>query len=150
MPGTARRLRITCGVADSPIRNATSVVPAISALAASSPPISCSCVGGPSISLILSSFNASTRVPLPSGPTAIRLPLSCDSISMGSSLRQYAMIGCANTLPSDTRPVVSMPSDSPPCTKPTSTMDLPVGELLQVVERAFRRQHLHLHAVALR
>ena len=49
---------------------------------------SSSTVGGPSISLAFSSFSASTRVPLPSGPIARRLPLSCDSSSTGSSLRQ--------------------------------------------------------------
>ena len=74
MPGTARRLRITCGVAESPIRNAASIVPAISALAASSPPRSSSTVGCASISLAFSIFSASTRAPLPSGPIAIRLP----------------------------------------------------------------------------
>ncbi len=77
---------MTCGVAESPIRNTASIGPAISALAASSPPRSSSSVGGPSISLALSSFSASTRVPLPSGPTASRLPPSGASVSSGSGL----------------------------------------------------------------
>ena len=64
------------------------MVPAISCLTASSPLSSSSTVGGPSISFALSSFSASTRVPLPSGPTASRLPLSCDSSSTGSGWRQ--------------------------------------------------------------
>ena len=79
---------MTCGVAESPIKNAASIEPAMSDLAASCPPSSSSTVGGPSMSLALSIFKAKTRVPLPSGPTASRLPLSWDSTSTGSVPRQ--------------------------------------------------------------
>ena len=83
-PGVARMLRITFGLAESPIRNAASMVPAASAVAASSPPMGSSTVGATSLSLAFSSASASARVPLPSGPTASRLPFSWLRRSTGS------------------------------------------------------------------
>ena len=59
------------GVADRAFLAAASMVPAMSAFDASSPPSSTSVVGAASISLALRIFSASTRVPLPSGPLEV-------------------------------------------------------------------------------
>ena len=143
-----RRLRITAGVAESPIRNAASIVPASSCLAASSPVSSSSTVGGPSISFAFSSFSASTRVPLPSGPDrqalALELRQHLDRLRVAAVDHQRLRVDAAQR--HQVRQVA--PLGQPALHEADVDLDRRVRELVQVVERAARREDLDLHAVA--
>src|SRR5450830_1249191 len=117
MPDVRNSLPMVAGAADSPIRKATSILPLESASAASSPPMSSNFVAPP----------GSMPLALSKVSASTSEPLPCNPM---------AILLPGNSASRDT-------------TLHKGDIDTASGidQLMQIVERAFRRHDLHRHAI---